>query len=304
MENANARKIILLLSLVLMFSLLSFGTGYSQFQPGQKRIVGDGQELELKGVIIKRDGETIVVRDLTRTDTVIVLTDATKISTEKKWFVLPGRPFDPTVLIPGLIVTANGNGRGGNLVADTIEFSEDDFHAAMAAYVQTAPVAQQAAENKQGISQNRQQLSDTNRQLAETSKEVVTTNQRISALDQYDLVGSVTVLFALNSAQLNDEAKAQLDNLAAKAPTAKNYLVEVQGYADSTGPAAKNLELSQDRASAVVQYLTVKHSIPLRRITMPMGYGETKASDMSSAEARAKERRVDVRVLVNKGLNQ
>lgn len=304
MKNRHVKKIIFSLGLVLLVGMFLPANGYSQFAEGRKRVVGDDQELSVKGVILRRDGETILVRDISRTDTLVVLTDATKISTEKKWFVLPGRPFDPSVLIPGLIVTADGKGSRGNLVAETIEFSEDDFHAAMAAYAQAAPIAQQAAENKQGISQNRQQISDTNRQLAETSKDVVDTNRRISELDQYDLIGAVGVLFTLNSVQLNDEAKDQLDKLAAKAPSAKNYLVEVQGYADSTGSASRNLQLSQQRADAVVQYLTVKHSIPLRRITMPMGYGESKASDMSSTEARNQERRVDVRILVNKGLNQ
>jgi outer membrane protein OmpA-like peptidoglycan-associated protein len=304
MANRHARRITLLASLVLMIGMLSPVIGYSQFQPGQKRIVGDGQELSIQGVILKRDGEMIVLRDLSRSDTVVVLTDATKISTERKWMILPGKPFDPTVLIPGLVVTADGKGSRGNLVAETIEFSEDDLYAAMAAYAQTAPIAQQSAENKQGISQNRQQISQTNRQLAETSQEVVDTNRRINELDQYDLVKSVTVLFGVNNAQLTDEGKEQLDDLAAKAPTAKNYLVEVQGYADSTGSASRNLELSQQRAAAVIQYLTVKHNIPLRRITQPMGYGESKASDMSSTAGRAQERRVEVRVLVNKGLNQ
>lgn len=297
MENRVARRIILLVSLVVIIGMSAPGNGYGQFQPGQKRIVGDGQEVSVKGVILKRDGDTILVRDLTRTDTIVVLTNATKISTERQWFILPGKPFDPTVLIPGLIVTADGKGSGGNLIADTIEFSEDDLHAAMAAYAQTAPIAQQASENKQ-------QISETKTQLAETSKEVINTNRRIGELDQYDLIGSVSVLFALNSSKLSDEGKSQLDNLASKAPTAKNYLVEVQGYADSTGEASKNLELSRDRADAVVQYLTVRHNIPLRRITMPMGYGETKASEMSSAAARAQERRVEVRILINKGLNQ
>ena len=304
MENGHVRKIIRLLTLVLTIGMLVPGSGYTQFQEGKKRIVGDGQELSVKGVILHRDPESIVLRDLSRNDTVVMLTDGTKIRTEQKWLFQGRRPFDVTVLIPGLIVTAEGKGSGGNLVADVIEFSEEDLHAAMAAYVQAAPIARQAAENKKGIAQNKEQISDTDRKLAETSKEVVATNKRINELDQYELVKSVAVFFPLNSAKLSDEAKAQLDDLASKAPGAKNYLVEVQGYTDSTGKASKNLELSQDRADAVVQYLTVKHSIPLRRITMPMGYGESKASDMSSASGRSQERRVEVRILVNKGLNQ
>ena len=297
-------RLVINFSLVLIVSLLLPGSGYSQFQPGQKRIVGDGQELSVKGVIMRRDADGILLRDLSRTDTLVMLTDGTKIRTERKWVFHGRRPFDVTVLIPGLIVTAEGKGVGGNLVADVIEFSEEDLNAAMTAYAQSAPIARQAAENKKQITATKAQLSDTDRKLAETSKEVVDTNKRISELDQYELIKSVAVFFPLNSAKLSNEAKAQLDDLASKAPGAKNYLVEVQGYTDATGKASKNFELSQDRADAVVQYLLVKHSIPLRRITMPMGYGETKASEMSSTAGRAQERRVEVRILVNKGMNQ
>lgn len=311
MGNRPARKITLFVSLILTIGMLAPGNGYSQLQPGQKRMVTEGEDLSVKGVILTRDGDTIVVRDLSRTDTVVALTDATKVRSERKWLILGRKPFDVTVLIPGLILTAQGKGAQGQLVADVIEFKEEDLKAAMTAYAQTAPLAKEAAESKkqlaetqQQLSQTQQQLSATEQKLADTSKEVVDTNKRISQLDQYDIVKTVSVLFAVNSAKLSDAAKAQLDDLAANAPKAKNYLVEVQGYADATGTASKNLGLSQDRADAVVQYLTVKHSIPLRRITMPMGYGETKASEKATPADRTQERRVDVKILLNKGLNQ
>ncbi len=296
MEDRHARKIVQLLSLVLLLGMLAPGKGYTQFQPGQKRIIGDGQEVSIKGVILQRDGDTMILRDLSRNDTVVKLTDGTKVRTERKWLFHGRRPFDVTVLIPGLIVTANGKGAGGDLVADVVEFTEEDLNAAMTAFAQTAPISKQLSETKK-------QLSDTEKKLAETSKEVVDTNKRINEIDQYELIKTVTVLFPLNSSRLSNEARTQLDDLASKAPGAQNYLVEVQGYADPTGNASRNLELSQDRADAVVQYLTVKHKIPLRRITMPMGYGETKpAADVNTPEGRAQERRVEVRILVNKGL--
>ena len=54
-----------------------------------------------------------------------------------------------------------------------------------------------------------------------------------------------------------------------------------------------------------MQYLTVKHRIPLRRIMVPMGYGETKLLYTSTtASGLAKNRRVEVRVMVIKGLSQ
>src|ERR1043166_990728 len=233
MANRHARRITLLASLVLMIGMLSPVIGYSQFQPGQKRIVGDGQELSVKGVILHRDPESITLRDLSRNDTVVMLTDRMKVRSERKWVFHGHRPFDVTVLIPGLIVTAKGKGAGGNLVADTIEFTDEDMNAAMTSYAQNAPIARQATENKKQIAANRAQISDTDRKLAETSKEVVDTNKRINEIDQYELVKSVAILFPLNSAKLSDEGKRQLDELASKAPGAKGYLVEVQGHADT-----------------------------------------------------------------------
>ena len=65
----------------------------------------------------------------------------------------------------------------------------------------------------------------------------------------------------------------------------------------------KNLEVSQKRADSVVQYLAVMHNIPLRRIETPMGYGSTKqVADDKTKAGQAQNRRVEVRVLVNKGL--
>jgi OmpA-OmpF porin, OOP family len=322
MEKSSVKRtlqVVISVAVGVLIGVALPDSGYSQFQPGEKRNVAEGEKLKLKGVVLTRDGETFILRDRTKTDTVVLLTDATKIRTERKGLFRGRKPADVTVLIPGLIVQANGKGAGGRLVAEEIEFSEDDLKMAIMAYGQTAPLRQQAAEtskelaktqgelseSKKQLSATKKELSETNKQLAATSQEVVDTNKRINELDQYELVKVVTLPFDLNSAKLTDAAKAQLDDLASKAPGAKNYLVEVQGFTDPTGDFNKNLKLSQDRADAVVQYLTVKHQIPLRRIMVPMGYGETKMLDTSPAAASlAKNRRVEVRVMVNKGLNQ
>ena len=291
--------LIVVMSLVLMIGVLLPGSGFGEFKEGQKNSVPSGKEVKVKGVILTRDGETFVLRDITRTDTVVVLTDSTKIRTEKKGLFRGHKPFDVTTLIPGLIVKAEGKGDAeGRLVAKDITFSEADLKAAITSYVQTAPVSEKAAETSK-------KLSETDKKLEETSSEVVETNKRISSLDQYDVVKTVTVLFKVNSDKLGAKQKAQLDELAAKAPEAKNYKVEVKGFADPSGDFDKNLALSQRRAEAVVKYLAVKHNIPLRRIETPMGYGETKpVSEGKTAADREQDRRVEVSVLVNKGLSK
>jgi len=66
----------------------------------------------------------------------------------------------------------------------------------------------------------------------------------------------------------------------------------------------KNMRLSQQRAESVVQYLAVNHKIPLRRFITPMGYGKTDAvADNSTASGRAQNRRVDVKILINRGMS-
>jgi len=288
MKILYSRKVTLLfvsLGLVLIFGTLLPGSGFGALAPGQKNTIAANEEVTIKGVILSRDGDTFVLRDIARKDTNVVLTDTTKIRTVRKGLFRGLEPFDVTVLQTGLIVEAKGIGDSeGRLVAEDIQFTEADLKAAITANVRSAP---------------------TEKELAETRKEVVDTNQRISSLDQYDLVKTVSVLFPVNKATLGKKQKAQLDELAAKAPSAKNYMVEIQGFADPTGNFDKNLALSQRRADAVVKYLTVKHNIPLRRISVPMGYGSTKpVGDVKTAKGREDDRRVEVRVLVNKGLNE
>ena len=82
-------------------------------------------------------------------------------------------------------------------------------------------------------------------------------------------------------------------------------MIEVAGHTDSTGSDTKNFRLSQQRAEAVVQYLAVQHKIPLRRFVTPMGYGKTEAvADNTTAEGRSQNRRVDVKMIINRGMNQ
>jgi outer membrane protein OmpA-like peptidoglycan-associated protein len=87
--------------------------------------------------------------------------------------------------------------------------------------------------------------------------------------------------------------------------SSKGYVIEVTGFADSTGNAQKNRVLSQKRAEAVIQYLVENHGIPLRRILPTYGYGENQSiADNATREGRAQNRRVEVKILVSKGMTE
>jgi OmpA-OmpF porin, OOP family len=131
---------------------------------------------------------------------------------------------------------------------------------------------------------------------------VKATNERISALDDYT-PHTTAVNFNNGSAALSAESKAILDDIAAKALNTKGYVLEVLGFADSRESFQLNRALSRRRADAVIRYLVENHNISLRRIITPHGYGELNAvADNDSREGRAQNRRVEIKLLVNKGL--
>ena len=119
---------------------------------------------------------------------------------------------------------------------------------------------------------------------------------KIENMDNFKQVSTETVLFGLSSGELNDAAKAVLDGVASKAGSLKHYVIEVQGYTDSTGDAEFNIELSNRRAAAVVRYLTSQGKLPLFRVNT-VAYGkESPAADNKTMDGRKQNRRVEVRI--------
>lgn len=136
---------------------------------------------------------------------------------------------------------------------------------------------------------------------------VEATNKRIdtivSSLDDYDAKRGITVNFKAGSYKLSPESMASLDEIAAQAKTEKAYVIEITGFASAEGKAEFNKKLSQQRADAVVRYLADNHMIPLRRIITPHGYGTLNpVADNETREGREQNRRVEVKILVNKGM--
>jgi len=211
-------------------------------------------------------------------------------------------------------------------VADRVRFSETDLRTARTVETRANPLEERAtaAEGRLGeVEQNAQKLSGQLDELAavsnaarggakaaqETADQAVAgvnaTNERISALDDYTPMENTAVNFRTGSAVLLPEAKTKLDEIATKALNAKAYVVEVTGHADATGNANFNRQLSQRRADAVIRYLVEQHKIPLRRIITPYGFGATEPiADNKTREGRLQNRRVEVKILVNKGLTQ
>ena len=133
-------------------------------------------------------------------------------------------------------------------------------------------------------------------QAAQAERSVGTLGNRVENMDNFKLASTEAVLFAVGKSELSKEAEAQLDAFAAKVAPLKHYIVEVQGFTDSTGAPAANIELSRRRAAAVVRYLTLDKKIPLFRVNT-IGYGKASpAADNKTRDGRKQNRRVEVKL--------
>jgi len=292
--------------------------------PAGSRTVTSGQKMKLKGVVTRRDADTFTVRDMNGVDTVVRLSDKTSVKT-KGGFLRGGSNYAQTSILRGLNVEVEGRGNGtGELDAEKIRFNEADMRVARAVESRAAPLEERASDTENKLSQveaNAQRLSGQLEELAAVSNAarggakaaqqtadaavagVNATNERISALDDYTPQQTAAVNFKTGSAVLLPESKTTLDDIASKALNAKGYVLEVSGFADSRGSVNLNRQLSQRRADAVIRYLVETHNIPLRRIVTPFGYGEMNpVAENDTKEGRAQNRRVEIKLLVNKGL--
>jgi len=279
------------------------------------------QNVKVKGMISGRTGESLILSTADGNVTV-VMDDSTKVQ-QPKGLGMRKKQVSAAVLIPGLKVSVDGTGTSTNVTAKSITFDASDLQTAEMIQAGLHPTADQVAANQKNIATNQQDIA-ANQQATATNAKNISANQqataankadiekniadieantkRFSELGDYELKGQGTINFKTGSAKIAPEDQARLADLAQKAKDQTGYIIEIQGYADSTGNAAMNTKLSQARAQAVIDYL-VQHGVPVRHITAPGAYGETDpAASNETSSGRAENRRVDVKVLINKGI--
>jgi outer membrane protein OmpA-like peptidoglycan-associated protein len=299
--------------------------GYAS-KPNPAQIAA-GQKIKVKGTIASRNGDIVNVKDTkTASRVAVIITDDTKIERKEGAFKFRRADMDVTAMLPGLGIEAEGVGNSkGQMDATKITFSPNDFAIEVAEEQQI--MANQAAAKNALVTANRgvseAQAAQASANAAQTSANqagsaataagalgvmdaaaVAQVNKRVSDLGDYNVVAEAGIYYAQDKSALDDAAKADLNKLAQIAQSTKGYMIEIAGYASKTGSKELNQKLTDARAETVADYLREVGNIPMRRILAPAGYGATHpASTVSDPEGRALDRRVDVKVLVNKGLN-
>jgi len=283
-----------------------------------------GEKAKVQGMIISRTGETLIVNGSNGKVTV-VLTDNTVTKDNKGLFGLQRQQMSNIVLIPGLKVSVDGvSGAGGEVMAKTITVDGDDLETAemiqsglhptaeqVAANMQTLQAHQKSiaanqqniATNQQNIASNQQNIAANKQQIDQNIKDIQEATDRFSQLSEYDTKAQAIVKFAAGSSKISQGDMDQLKQLAQTATGLTGYIIEVKGFADSSGDAAMNERLSENRAKAVVAYLIQQCNVPVRHVVAPGAMGEYQPAAPNETKAgRAENRRVEVAVLVNKGI--
>jgi outer membrane protein OmpA-like peptidoglycan-associated protein len=292
----------------------------------------------VKGMINSRTGETLTVATGNGNVTVL-LTGTTTTKDDTGLLGLGKEKMACVVLIPGLKVDIDGapNERG-QFVAKVITVDGDDLETSEMIQAGINPTAKQVEANIESIDANRraieanrqsssanaaeigalkaqidamkaeiaehkQNASNHEKKIAETIKVVHETTDRFMSLADYDVKTQATVKFAFGSSTIPAEYEEGLKALAQTATGMKGYIIEVTGHTDSTGHDAINTKLSEDRARAAIAYLVQQGGVPVRHIVAPGAMGEyAPVASNEDAAGRAENRRVDIKVLVHKGV--
>jgi len=299
----------------ILLCCLSAGVAYG---------ASNGEKVKVKGLITTRTGETLTMKTAASGNVVVVLTDATKVQ-QPKGIGLRKKEMSVTVLIPGLRIFVDGIGDAQSRVtAKTITFDQADLQLAETIQAGLTPTRQAVQTNQQNIASNKQNIQtnqqdiaanqaqtaankqdiQTNQQdIAANQQDIEAANKRFSDLSEFDTKADIKVNFAVGKSVVSASDKAALSALAHDAVNLTGYIIQVKGFADSSGNAAMNQQLSMDRAQAVIAYLIQDCNVPVRHVVAPgaMGTADPSAPN-ETAQGRAENRRVEVKVLVNKGI--
>ena len=276
------------------------------------------ESTKVEGVIVGRSGNEIIVEYMQGTELAFLLDDSTKVSQTGGLFKARRTDKSMAALIPGLKVKVEGEyNQDRRLVATSVKFSGGDLQKAQLAEASSRQHRKETEQNKAQLEQHKAELEKQaaalkaqndqlqlhEEQLAAHKAKIEAAVARFGDMDDYYIFDEVTVYFANGKVKVDRKYEAPLLELATKAKDVEGYVIEVMGYASSTGSAEVNQKLSEDRANNVTNILLQKGNVPMTRILAPGAMGESRqVNNDKGAEAEAENRRVVARVLQNKAI--
>ena len=253
----------------------------------------DGPDIE--GFISSRTDDKLQVTTADGTSSAVLISDGTQIKGTGGFLGLSRKDIDADSLLSGLPVSVKTVRWGGGLVANEIKFKNNDLKTA--AMIQSG-TAQRFGQQDAAIGKNKTEI-DKNAAATEALR------GRLGDIDKYNVKATMNVYFDSGKADLSPRAKVDLCQAATEADAMDNALLLVVGYTDSTGSQEFNQQLSEKRASRVVNYLQQACGWKPYRMLTPTGMAESDPLASNDTEAgKAQNRRVSVNVLVSKSLDK
>src|SRR5262245_33002395 len=239
---------------------------------------------DFHGVIAERHGDaTLTVQADDASTVTVVIADSTKV---RRSSGMGSSKVSTASLVPGLRIEVKGTYNDSNrLVADRVTFKSADMKTARAIQAGLGPTDMRLAVNAQRIAQQEailkqqaQQIAENDARIVATSGMVETANTRIASLDDYQILGSLTVYFPNGQSTVPSKYRHQLEQMIAQAKALRDdlrgYVMEVHGYASAVGADTLNDRLSTERAVAVTRILQ-QNGVPPTSIAPPAGMGTT-----------------------------
>ena len=269
------------------------------------------ESTKVEGIIVGRSGGEIIVEYMQGAELAFLLDDSTKVSQTGGLFKARRTDKSMAALIPGLKVKVEGEyNQDRKLMATSVKFSGGDLQKAQLAESSSRQHRKETEQHKAELEKQSAALKVQNEQLQLHEEELAAHKARVEAaaarfgdMDDYYILDQVTVYFANGEVKVDPKYETSLLELAKMAKDVQGYVIEVTGYASSTGNTEVNQQLSEDRANNVTNILLQKANLPLTRILAPGAMGESRqVNNDKSAEGQAENRRVVVRVLQNKAI--
>jgi len=266
---------------------------------------------KVEGFIQARNGESMILRTTDSRKVVVVLNDSTQVGQVQGVLKARRKEMSMAALIPGLKVSVEGVlSKPDEMTASSVSFKGNDLERAQAMQAGMHQTKMQTERNQAELVKHQAELEQQSATQQEHAKQLASNKAAIDAaiarfgqLDDYYILDEVTVYYANGKTKVEDQYLPQLMALAEKAKTVDGYLVEVKGYASSSGSVELNQQLSEDRADGVSNILLQQGHIPLTRMLAPGAMGESRQIDSNEGEkGEAANRRVVVRVLQNKAV--
>jgi OmpA-OmpF porin, OOP family len=281
--------------------------------------VAAAETVKIEGIIAGRSGDEIIVQFANDADLAFQLTDTTEVSQIGGLFNARRKQMAMAALIPGLKVKVEGvYNEQRQVLATKINFKGGDLEDARKSQAAMRELKVQNAQQqeeldrksaelkaqKDALEKQQAQLIEHQQQIEANKAAIAANTARFGQLDDYYIWDEVTILFGNGKVKVDPKYEAPLLALAEKAKTVDGYVIEVKGYASSTGSASTNQKLSEDRAANVTNILLQKGHISLTRMLAPGAMGESQQVSKTdkTAESQAENRRVVVRVLQNKAI--